>query len=102
MRYILKFQHNPSSMSNSMSNSTVTMSGGGGGGGGFPQIKTDMMYTHAAAAAAAGIPVSAGGGSPTSGLSNSRLHQVRARLRAVARNPETRGCHQGSNVHRIY
>ena len=70
-------QHNPASMSNSMSNSTVTMSGNGGNG--FPQIKTDMMYTHAAAAAAAGIPVSAGGGggSPTSGLSNSRLHQVR-------------------------
>ena len=64
-------------MSNSMSNSTVTMSGNGGNG--VPQIKTDMMYTHAAAAAAAGIPVSAGGGggSPTSGLSNSRLHQVR-------------------------
>ena len=72
-------------MSNSMSNSTVTMSGGVGGNG-FPQIKTDMMYTHAAAAAAAGIPVSAGGGSPTSGLSNSRLHQVRRREDSLWKN----------------
>ena len=76
-------KHSPASMNSAMSanatSSTMSNSGGGGGNGnGFPHIKTDMMYTHAAAAAAAGIPVSSGGGgSPTSGLANSRLHQVR-------------------------
>lgn len=73
-------KHSPASMNSAMSanpTSTTSMNSGGGNGNGFPHIKTDMMYTHAAAAAAAGIPVSSGGGSPTSGLANSRLHQVR-------------------------
>ena len=71
---VVDMKHNPAA-----STAASTVSGGvTGAGGGFPQIKTDMMYSHAAAAAAAGIPVSAGG-SPGSGLGHSRLHQVRTK-----------------------